>query len=101
MCFSLDGKALCLNSSGSVGSSFQVSVLWGSSPMSYEIYQISKSSAGLNVASLSSHSLRSGGCTFLAMCGTLVEGLKIRGTGSRRQSMITLRPLSELGSLTT
>ena len=55
----------------------------GSSGLTYPIYQrtlkMFADRAGLDPADLSSHSLRRGGCTFLAMCGATVEELKARG----------------------
>ena len=55
----------------------------GSSPMSYRIYQemlrIFSNKAGYGEMEITSHSLRRGGCTFLAMCGASIEEIKTRG----------------------
>ena len=37
------------------------------------------SAAGLDPTDYSSHSLRRGGCTFLSLCGTTLEELRVRG----------------------
>ena len=44
--------------------------------------KIFSTNAGLDASLFSSHSIRWGGCTFLAMCGASVEELKIRGEWS-------------------
>ena len=55
----------------------------GSSAMSYPIYQdtlkMFAGRAGLDPSSVSSHSLRRGGCTYLSMCGASIEELRTRG----------------------
>ena len=52
-------------------------------PMTYRVYQetlrIFANIAGLGGEDFSSHSLRRGGCTYLAMCGASIEELKTRG----------------------
>ena len=49
--------------------------------------------AGLDPANLSSHSLRRGGCTFLAMCGVMVEELKVRGDWASDTVYVNLKTL--------
>lgn len=58
----------------------------GSLPLPYSAYQatlkIFSKKAGLDHESISSHSLRRGGCTYLSMCGASLEELKTRGDWS-------------------
>ena len=53
------------------------------SPLQYSVYQatlkIFAAKAGLDPETVSSHSLRRGGCTFLSMCGASLEELRTRG----------------------
>ena len=52
-------------------------------PHTYKAYQatlrIFAEKAGMDPASVSSHSLRRGGCTFLSLCGVMIEELRTRG----------------------
>lgn len=54
-----------------------------STPLTYKIYQetlkLFVDRAGLGDQDFSSHSLRRGGCTYLAMCGASIEELRARG----------------------
>ena len=51
--------------------------------MSYPVYQdtlrLFAGQAGLDPSSVSSHSLRRGGCTYLSLCGASIEELRTRG----------------------
>ena len=55
----------------------------GSTPLTYRIYmemlRLFADKAGLGGLDFTSHSLRRGGCTFLAMAGATIEELKVRG----------------------
>ena len=55
----------------------------GSYPLPYGVYQstlkLFAERSGLDPDSISSHSLRRGGCTYLSMCGASLEELKTRG----------------------
>ena len=55
----------------------------GNTPLSYSLYQrLLKhfgGKAGINPEELSSHSMRRGGCTFLAICGASLEEMRTRG----------------------
>lgn len=54
-----------------------------SAPLPYKVYQTTlkllAGKAGLDPSSVSSHSLRRGGCTFLSLCGATIEELRTRG----------------------
>lgn len=54
-----------------------------SAPLPYLVYQDTLKAfagrAGLDPSSVSSHSLRRGGCTYLSMCGASLEELRVRG----------------------
>lgn len=58
----------------------------GSFPLTYDIYQgmlkLFAAKAGLDPSKLSTHSLRRGGCTYLAMTGSSLEELRVRGDWS-------------------
>lgn len=71
-----------------------------SNPLTYAIYQDSlrlfAARAGLDPSSISSHSLRRGGCTYLAMCGATMEELRTRGDWKSDTVFTYLKtPLSE------
>lgn len=55
----------------------------GSTPMTYTAYQgmlkLFSNQAGLGEYYFTSHSLRRGGCTYLAMAGATIEEIKVRG----------------------
>lgn len=70
-----------------------------SSPMLYTIYQATlklfSSEAGLDPVTISSHSLRRGGCTYLSLCGATLEELRTRGDWSSDTVFLYLKtPLS-------
>lgn len=54
-----------------------------SGPLTYRAYQemleVFAVRAGLGAGEFTSHSLRRGGCTYLAMCGATIEEIKCRG----------------------
>lgn len=63
---------------------FRIPTSGGASyPMTYKIYQstlkIFADRAGLDPTTISSHSLRRGGCTFLSLSGATIEELRTRG----------------------
>ena len=65
---------------------FRIPTAGGSSPLTYYIYEktlkIFVERAGLDPIKFSSHSLRRGGCTFLAMSGASLEEIRTRGDWS-------------------
>ena len=67
----------------------------GSSILTYAVYQstlkVFAGRAGIDPGDISSHSLRRGGCTFLAMCRATVEELKTRGDWSSDTVYIYLK----------
>ncbi len=78
----------------------------GSTPLTYRIYQDTlkcfAEEAGLDPLLVSSHSLRRGGCTYLAMCGASLEELRVRGDWSSEaifaylQTPLTMRIASDI-----
>ena len=70
-----------------------------SSPMRYNTYQGTlkhfSAEAGLDPDTISSHSLRRGGCTYLSLCGATLEELRTRGDWSSDTVFLYLKsPLS-------
>lgn len=91
---------------------FRISGADGSSaPLTYQLYQstlkLFSKRAGLDPDSVSSHSLRRGGCTFLSMCGATLEELRSRGDWSTDtvftylKTPLTLRIVNDMRVATT